>query len=154
LSRAQLDSLPLLKAARDFVRGMRQRAISSWAVEGFSAERLSVLYGLSKRQVERILAEPFSPAGDGMRRFLDLIRRAPPRTQEFLYKCILGWSTPGFADAVGNPQPFIGIPRYAYPADPQPYHSWVSSNDLERIFQYAKKTARIQESLRAPTSPA
>jgi hypothetical protein len=144
LSTSQLQSMKLLKAARTFMRALRASAIGRWHAEGAPTVWIARCYGLTEKEVQRLVKKPVALNKDDMRLYQRLCECSPPWLKHFLELCLLEWMAPGFAHANGNPQPFFGIPRYDYPEAPEPYHSWATPEALLRLAEYIVRLAHLR----------
>jgi hypothetical protein len=137
----QLTSMPLLMTIRAAAEQYRLREILAWAAKERPTSWIAHVFGLDVRQVQRILRKPLrDPAV-----LLGLLRRleqAPREVSGFVMRCLHEQMGPRSA-ALSSYMPFLfGIPTYDHPAEPQPYHSWLTENQLREL---APLLARLQQ---------
>jgi hypothetical protein len=139
----QLTSMPLLMTIRAAAEQYRQREILGWAAEERSTSWIAHVYGLDVRQVQRILKQRLRDPG----LLLGLMRRleqAPPDVSGFVMRCLHEQMGPRSAAISGYLPLFFGIPSYDYPAGPQPYHSWLTENQLLELLPHLAALRRFR----------
>jgi hypothetical protein len=142
----QLTSMPFLMEIRAGADVYRQEEILGWAAEERSTSWIAHVYGLDVRQVQRILRKPLrDPAV-----LLGLLRRleqAPRDVRGFVMRCLHEQMGPRSAALSGYMPFFFGIPTYDYLAGPQPYHSWLTENQLRELAPLLARLRRLRAAL-------
>jgi len=148
LGRSQVLESALLKQLRTFVRVARAHAIRSLVSElkrfsrrgggQVSLEYVARRFGLSRRQVERILGG--SVDRDDIRAAVGFGARLgeqPAEVRAFVQKCLFHWLYPTIAEDEDRPFEFFGIPLQREVGEP--YHSWLHENDLRELALAAER---------------